>query len=106
MQVFYGMGRGKYMQPYFSQVVALAPCFVPNSLNYIPDFNKTTYAAIAGLLEVLDIESLFGPHWDEQVERLCDVLGRSSEMCVFIREIPVGVIAGGEIDGYSEIGVQ
>ena len=106
MQVFYGMGRGKYMQPYFTQVVALAPCFVPNSLNYIPDFNKTTYAAIAGLLEVLDIESLFGPHWDEQVERLCDVLGRSSEMCTFIRERPVGVIAGGEIDGYSEIGVQ
>ena len=61
--------------------MSLAPCFVPNSLGYIPEFNKTTYVKIAAMLEVLDIESLFGPHWDEQLEKLCDFLGRDTEIC-------------------------
>ena len=65
MQMFYGLGRGKYMQPYFSQVVALAPCFIPDTDTYIPDFTKEAYATLSGGFELLDIESLFGPNWDK-----------------------------------------
>lgn len=65
MQAFYGMGRGKYMQPYFSQVVALSPCFIPEYKRYIPELDRTLYMEIAGFLEALDIESLLGPTWDK-----------------------------------------
>ena len=63
---------------------------------------------IAGTFELLDIESILGPHWDEQLKDLCGVLGNDTEYCTFLKEIDVGVIApegSGSIEGYSEIGV-
>lgn len=33
-------------------------------------------------------------------------MGNDTEYCQFLHEIPVGVLAGGSIEGYSEIGVQ
>ena len=63
------------------------------------------YAYIAGILELMDIESMFGPNWDSQMRRLCAVVGFDSEYCDFFKNFPVGPIAGGDIYGYSEIGV-
>ena len=105
-QVFYGMGRGSYMQPYFSQVVALAPCFIPEVTLYFPELTKELLATFSGVFELLDIESLFGPNWEKQKEDMCAVLGNDSEPCAIIKDIEPGVIAGGTIYGPSEIGVQ
>mmetsp|Transcript_10556 Transcript_10556/g.14235 ORF Transcript_10556/g.14235 Transcript_10556/m.14235 type:complete len:100 (+) Transcript_10556:708-1007(+) len=58
------------------------------------------------MMEMLDIESLFGPKWPKQVGDLCILLGPESEGCAFVKSIPVGPLAGGDITGYSEIGMQ
>ena len=110
-QTFYGLGRGKYMRPYFSQVVAIAPCFIPMIDNYVSgDFklDKETYAAITGFMEVLDLESLFGPYWGDQVDRLCAVSGgHQTEACSQLKSVKVGPLApGGSIFGMSEVSVQ
>ena len=57
-------------------------------------------------MELVDIESLFGPNWAEQRKDLCNFLGNDSDSCTKLKEIPLGPIAGGDIRGYSEIGVQ
>ena len=106
LQLFYGMARGTYMQSYYSQMVALSPCFIPGSDGYVKNFNYDFYAYFFGILEVLDIESLFGPNWDKQVNDLCNFLGQESEDCAAIKSLPLGPIAGGDIYGYSEVGVQ
>lgn len=106
MQLFFGMGRGKYMQPYFSQAVALAPCLIPSYKQYFPEFDVALYTMLSGLMESLDIESLFGPDWANQRQKLCDVLGRDTPACQHLHEVPLGVLAGGEIDGLSEVSCQ
>ena len=58
------------------------------------------------MFELLDIESLFGPHWDKQVTDICNVLGNDTDECKLFKDVPVGPIAGGIVEGYSEIGVQ
>lgn len=113
LQMFYALGRSKYMRPYFSQVTALAPCFIPGSNDFVKDLTPELYASLAGVFEILDIESLFGPNWLEQRQDMCNVLENDSEACAFLKSIPYGPVAGGElyvygsdIYGYSEIGVQ
>lgn len=87
-------------------MVALAPCFIPSTENYISFLTKESYATIAGLLELLDIESLFGPNWDKQKRDLCNVLGNDEEICTLIKEVKVGLLAGGDVYGSSEVGVE
>ena len=69
--------------------------------------SHSEYGALSGIFELLDIESLFGPNWSKQVEDICAVLGEGDmHACTMIREFPVGVIAGGDIYGASEVGVD
>lgn len=86
--------------------MALAPCFIPSSDSYVEELTIETYSLLAGIFEVLDIESLMGPNWNEQRQDLCNVFGNDSLYCAALKEIKVGPIAGGSIEGYSEIGVQ
>ena len=58
------------------------------------------------MMEVIDIESLFGPNWDENLHDLCNLLSHESPECAVLKSIKVGPIAGGEIDGCSEISAQ
>ena len=66
------------------------------------------YTYVAGGFEMLDIESLFGPHWQKQMTDLCNILGGTeSDYCKYFKQIPTGPISpGGTIFGYSEISVQ
>mgnify|MGYP001375606977 CR=1 FL=1 len=90
-------------------MVALAPCIIPSINNYVAEreISKEMYAFIAGIFELLDIESLFGPNWSKQLKDLCNILGgEGTAFCTYFGEVPVGPIAGGDIMGYSEISVQ
>lgn len=53
------------MRPYFSQVTALSPCIIPGSENFVQGLTPELYAELSGVFELLDIESLFGPDWEE-----------------------------------------
>ena len=59
-------------------------------------------------MEVLDLESLFGPYWGDQVDRLCAVSGgHQTEACSQLKSVKVGPLApGGSIFGMSEVSVQ
>ena len=106
MQMFYALGRSSYMRPYFAQIVALSPCFIPGSKNYVENLTSEVYTTLSGIFTMLDIESMFGPNWPSQLNGLCAVLGKDSEECIMLKNIPVGPLAGGDIRGYSEIGAQ
>ena len=64
------------------------------------------YGLLAGIFELKDIESLFGPNWGYQKQELCNVIGNDSPYCDYFKSFEVGPIAGGDIHGHSEIGVQ
>ena len=106
MQMFYALGRNSYLQSYFGQVVALSPCFIPSSVSAVKENTNDMYAALKSVVELVGIESLFGPKWAEQLKDLCNLLGDDSNPCTNFKEVPVGPIAGGDITGYSEVGVQ
>ena len=52
-QILHGLGRGINLRPYFSQVVALAPCFIPYSSDYTDYLNVEAYIGITSALELM-----------------------------------------------------
>ena len=60
MQMFYALGNSSYIRPYFGQVVALSPCFIPSNRD---NLDVASYTTLFGGLDLLDIVSLLGPDW-------------------------------------------
>ena len=75
--------------------MALSPCFIPGSDDYVKDLTPELYAQISAICEIMGIESLFGPDWEEQKQKMCNLLQNDSEWCEYLESIPVGPIAGG-----------
>ena len=55
---------------YVGQVASLAPCFVPSLVEGV-DVSNLTVGALVLYLDLLGIQSAFGPNWDDEVASAC-----------------------------------
>ena len=60
---FSGLTKAPYASRYLSQFVALAPCFIGEVTSFFSDLDEELYSLLAAALNILGIESLFGPRW-------------------------------------------
>ena len=104
-QVFYGLAQVEEIQSYFSQVVALAPCFVPNVDSIFPfyEMNQTNFRAIWLLMGGLHFESAFGPDWSTQIDQFCLQVPEKTAQCALAKLANVGPAAGGSNFGIQEM---
>ena len=64
-QIFSGLANNVENQDRFSQIVALTPCFVPSHKKWVDELDPKNYFTFFTVLSTLEINSLFGPYWDE-----------------------------------------
>ena len=87
--------------------MALAPCFIGNITDFYDELDESVYRLLATAMNVLGIESLFGPEWAGQVETICMFVGGDSTECQALKGLELGPIhEGGSITGFSEVGVK
>jgi len=104
---FYGLAHAPHAYRYMSQFVALSPCFVGDFSDYYATPHDSVYTLLASALEIFDIESLFGPEWQSQLEVLCTLIGDDSEECILLRGLELGPVHdSGNALGYQEVGVK
>ena len=67
---------------YVSQMIGVEPCLVSQPDNYYPDLDGTDYLAMSVAGDLLQIYSMFGANWPEQVDLICSVMGEDSAECL------------------------
>ena len=60
---------------YVSQMIGIEPCLIPRPDNYYPDLDGNDYLGLALAADLLQIYSVFGENWPEQVDLICNVQG-------------------------------
>ena len=67
---------------YVSQVIALEPCLVPQSNELYPSLTPEEYRDAEDALNLLGVDSLFGPDWSTRVWQACFFWGFSDPRCI------------------------
>ena len=60
---------------YVSQMIGIEPCLISAPDNYFPDLDGNDYLALAVAADLLQVYSMFGENWPEQVDLICNVRG-------------------------------
>ena len=58
---------------YVSQMIGIEPCLISAPDNYYPDLDDNDYLGFALAADLLQIYSVFGVHWPEQVDLICQI---------------------------------
>lgn len=107
MLAFYGLSYAPNASKYLSQFVALSPCLICDTEEFFEGLNWGWYTLMKNALDILGIESFYGPNWPEQVSDLCWYLGEDSETCHSLRNTILGPIhEDGVIEGSHEVSVK
>ena len=90
---------------YVSQMIGIEPCLISSPDEYYPDMDDTSYLAFAVAADLLQIYSVFGANWPEQVDLICSVQGEDSSECLGLKATEVASIPDNPW-GSGEAGVK
>ena len=75
-QMLAALSFTKKADRYVSQFIGLEPCLIANADEYYEGLGMEEYIGLATTLDFLGIYSYFGDNWEDQVNMVCDVVGR------------------------------
>ena len=72
---------------YVSQMIGMEPCLISAPDNYFPDLDGNDYLLISIAADLLEVYSMFGENWQEQIDLICSVQGEDSPECLGLQFI-------------------
>ena len=82
MQMFNFLAKASQADRYIAQMVAMEPCLVASTDEYFEGMSDWSYRGLSLALSAFDINSLFGPTWQENVANVCELVGEDDEVCL------------------------
>ena len=71
---------------YVSQMIGVEPCLISAPDSFFPYMDDKAYLAISIAADLLQVYSMFGENWQEQIDLICSVQGEDSAECLGLQE--------------------
>ena len=71
---------------YVSQMIGVEPCLISAPDSYFQDLKDNDFLKISIAADLLQVYSMFGENWQEQIDLICSVQGADSPECLGLQE--------------------